>query len=288
MAIQAIQTTNGRDTWDGAGVFKDGELKYLVMGAKSKEEAKDAVLADAPTEKDGLPRTGFRFESYGDGGEIEMTVLYGKEDSSSDSGGSEVDDPTVSFDCSGGSKHLTFSVAEQVQVFGEERIDAGGAIGWNGKTGSEMEITGVDVPIGQLRESYGKWFKLSSITTARKREWSSLVGKTNDALFKGWKAGEAMFLGCSYSGNADSGATVLVTFNFQIQENEDDAVVNGNSCGAKTGFEVLSAIAKTETEEVIIDIFKEEPELRPKVVIKAIHKSTVCKSGDFGQLGIGS
>lgn len=283
MEIKVIRTSDGRETWDSAGEnLTDGEIKYYVVGAASKSEAMAAVIANAPGEYGGMPRSGIRFDGYGSGHEIEMTAIYGSTGSSSSSGttGSEDDDPTVSFDCSGGSKHLTFSVGAQTQVFGAETIDAGGAIGWNGKTGSEMEITGIDVPTGQLRESYGKWFRLSSITTTKKRAWSSLVGKTNDSTFKGWNAGEAMFLGCSYSGSSDSGATVLVTFNFQIQENEDNATVNGNSCGAKTGFEVLSAISKTETQEV-------NGVIQPKVTIRAIHKSTVCKSGDFSQLGIG-
>lgn len=281
MEIKVSRSVDGRETWDSAGaVLTDGEIKYIVFNAATKAEAIAAVAADAPTEYGGVPRTGVRFDGYGSGHEIEISVVYGKDSSSSSGGttGSEDDDPTVSFDCSGGSKHLTFSIDAQEIVYGTK--DAGGAIGWNGKTGSEMEITGVDVPTGQLRESYGKWFRLSSITTARKRAWSSLVGKTNNATFKGWNAGEAMFLGCSYSGSSDSGATVLVTFNFQIQENEEDATVNGISCGAKTGFEVLSAISKTETVEV-------EGVKQPKVTIEAIHKSTVCKSGDFSLLGIG-
>ncbi|MPM64769.1 hypothetical protein SDC9_111658 [bioreactor metagenome] len=161
---------------------------------------------------------------------------------------------------------------KQTKAFGTK--DAGGAIGWNGKSGSEMEITGVDIPTAQLRETYTRVMRLSRITTGFKRNVAGLVGKVNSGSFKGWSAGEVMFLGMSYSSPAKSSTKVTVTFNFSVQPNESDAKVGGKSV-SKKGFEYVWALSKTSAESGV-----------PKAEVEAIYVEQVCEYASFSALGL--
>jgi hypothetical protein len=61
--------------------------------------------------------------------------------------------------------------------------------------------------------------RVSKLSTSYKKKVAALVGKVNSGTFKGWSAGEVMFLGMSYSTPAKKAKKVTVTFNFAIQPN---------------------------------------------------------------------
>ncbi len=276
MDMTIHRTQEGSETWDAYGNIKEFEIKYFVTNPTSKSAAMQAVLDDSPVSNGDLNRSGVRFDSYDDDGNMEISVLYeGNDNSGGDSSDDENSDPTVSFDCSGGTKHITHAISQR-KAYPSGADDTGGAIGWNGKPGPEMEITGVDVPTGQLRESYTKIFRMSEITTAKKRAWNSLVGKVNSSSFKGWSPGEVMFLGCSFSGTNKGSSKVSVQFNFSIQENESSAKINGVSCGSKQGFQCIWAMSDTAKGN----------DDTPVANIKGVYVATVCESGNFGTLGI--
>lgn len=296
--MKILRTQEGSETWDSEGNVIECEIKYYVISPEGgKTACIQAVWAASPekfsnveevtpstdseTESDEEEenneciRTGIRFDGYDDDGNMEITVLY----SLSENEGlpaSENDSPVVSFDCSGGSKHITHAISQKKAYPSSGTDDTGGAIGWNGKTGPEMEITGCDIPTGQLRESYTKIFRIGSITTEKKRKWASMVGKVNSSTFKGWQPGEVMFLGCTYNGKAKSSTKVPVQFNFGIQQNESNAKVDGHQCGAKKGFEVIWAMS--ETEKGTNDI--------PVAKVKSVYIAEVCEQGNFGELGL--
>lgn len=201
-----------------------------------------------------------------------VTVSYKTPTLSSGGGGGDDDpEPEMSFDCGGGTMHMTHALAQR-QEKGD--LDAGVLIGWNGKGGEAMEITGVDVPCAQLRESYTRVMKSSRITTAYKKTVAGLVGKVNSNKFKGWDAGEVMFLGMSYSAPTKGSEKITVTYNFAIQLNEkqwvDDTEVE------KTGFEYAWVISHTEAGE----------DQTPKVKSDNIYVATVCAAANFSALGL--
>lgn len=149
-------------------------------------------------------------------------------------------------------------------------------IGWNGKDGSESEAAGVDVSIGELRETYTKTMSKSKVTgTSWKRKVAELVGKVNSGSFKGWNAGEVMFLGCSYSAPSKGSKKVSVSFHFAIRLNESKATVAGQNIGSKKGFEYLWALTDDEVRD---------GERKRKV--RKIYKAVVCETDGFGGLGI--
>ena len=167
--------------------------------------------------------------------------------------------------------YLLYSYSQR-KAYGDK--DAGGAIGWNGKSGDDCEIAGVDVPTAQLRETYTKQMKISKLTTAFKRKVAALVGKVNSGSFKGWSAGEVMFLGMSYATPSKKAKKVTVTFNFAIQPNETGVKIAGKSV-SKKGFEYVWAISKTVASSGT-----------PKLEVEGIYVDQVCEYASFSGLGL--
>jgi len=257
---------------DKNGKYTSVEIPYLVFEVEDEDAALAAVLAEAPQSCKDLPLDSIEIDERENDTTFKVNAVYRDEsDTSTSDDEDDEDDPTVSFDCGGGTKHLLYGLAQK-KVFGDK--DAGGAIGWNGKSGDDSEIAGVDIPTAQLRETYTKSMRLSRLTTGYKRSVAALVGKVNSGSFKGWSPGEVMFLGMSYSSPAKNSKKVTVTFNFAIQPNESGAKIGGKSV-SKKGFEYVWAISKTSAENG-----------SPKVEVEGIYVDQVCEYAGFKALGL--
>ena len=257
------------DRW---GRYTSVEVPYIVFDAADEDAALTAVLNTAPKTLHNLPLDAIEIDSREGDTTFKVNATYRAETSMDSYGDDEEDEEsTISFDCGAGTKHVSFAIDQRI-AYGT--IDAGGAIGWNGKHGTEMEITGVDVPTAELRETHTKTMRVSRLTNDFIRKVAGFVGKVNSKTFNGWQPGEAMFLGMSYS-RAKSAKHVSVTFHFSIQLNETNAKLCGLSLGSKKGFEYISAIPKTSVEEDV-----------PNVDIEAAHISQVVQYGDFRELGV--
>ena len=259
---------------DKNGKYKSVEIRYIVFEAADEDTALTAVLGVAAKELNDLPLDSIEIDERCGDQTFKINALYKTEDTSSSGGGdddNDDEDPTISFDCGGGSKHLLYSLAQK-KVFGDK--DPGGAIGWNGKTGDDCEITGVDIPTAQLRETYTVQMRVSKLSTSYKKKVAALVGKVNSGTFKGWSAGEVMFLGMSYSTPAKKAKKVTVTFNFAIQPNESKVKVGGKSV-SKKGFEYVWAISKTVANNGT-----------PKMQVEGIYVDQVCEYASFSSLGL--
>ena len=258
---------------DKNGKYTSIEVQYLVFGVSSEEEALAAAHGKAPKESNGLPLDSIEIDTRETDDTFRVNAIYREEDTTVDDSNDDDDDetPTESFDCGGGTKHLLYSFGQR-KVYGDK--DAGGAIGWNGKSGDDCEIAGVDVPTAQLRETYTKQMRIGKLTTAFKRKVAALVGKVNSGSFKGWNAGEVLFLGMSYSTPAKKAKKVTVSFNFAIQPNESGVKVAGKSV-TKKGFEYVWAISKTVASSGT-----------PKLEVEGIYVDQVCEYASFSGLGL--
>ena len=278
--MEIKRRSEGSETWNKWGVCTSAEIKYLVKGAANKRAAIQAVIAQAPSaygEHNELPLEEIRFDGFEGDDFINLTAIYTAEDETEEEADSE--EATMSFDCASGTKHMSHALTQEMvypnSMKGKD--DAACGIGWNGKTGSEAEFAGVDVPTAEMREVYVKYFPVSRLTTAYKRLLAELHGKVNNKPFKGWDAGEVLFDGASYSRVIKSKAKVQVTFNFRISPNEKNATVSGKKVGNKKGWEYMWARSETENDTT---------ENAPKVDIKGIYKSGVIEYADFSRLGV--
>lgn len=203
---------------------------------------------------------------------FKVSAKYTVPRGSSGSSGDSNEEATMSFDCGSGSARITQSFNQTIYRGG----DPHGLIGWNGKTGNDLQVAGVDVVTAQLRETYTMTMKVSDMTSTKKREVANLVGKVNLNPFKGWEPGEVLFLGMSYSAPLDGNEDISVVFNFSIQPNEtaviDDVAV------AKRGFDYPWTIAETVWDETTQS---------PVVNVSGIYVDQVYQYADFSKLGIG-
>ena len=274
--MQLYKTQEGAETWDKNGNISQYDLKYYVSDATSKQDAMKAVWADSPATYEGVPRSSIRFDSWVDDNNCEITVSYQKSSSSSSPGQSDDTDggSSFTFDCGGGSKHVVRSLTRQRQIKGT--VDPGLFIDWNGKTGNQSEIKGVEVPEAQLRETYVKNMKPSRLTTKWRKRIADLVGCVNASAFKGWQRGEVMFLGCSFSGNTEADDVIPVSFNFMIQPNEDSVVIaDGVPAFSKEGFEYPWVITRPTDRNGI-----------RTVDVTDVFVAQVCPYRDFSALGL--
>ncbi|MBO5694398.1 MAG: hypothetical protein J6S98_03240 [Lentisphaeria bacterium] len=258
---------------DKNGKYKSVEIRYIVFEAADEDTALSAVLGVASKELGELPLDSIEIEERCGEQAFKVNALYKNEEDSSSDGDDDEDDeePTISFDCGGGTKHLLYSL-DQRRVSGDK--DPNGAIGWNGKSGDDCEITGVDIPTAQLRETYTKQIRLSRLSTSYKKKVAALVGKVNSGTFKGWSAGEVMFLGMSYSCPNKKARKATVSFNFAIQPNESKVKVGGKTV-SKKGFEYVWAISKTVANNGA-----------PKMQVEGIYVDQVCEYASFSGLGL--
>lgn len=288
MSVTVTQAWDGVDLQlekgSGSNESSSATVYYIVSGAADETTACSACYGNAPDTYAGIDKKSVSVSERLTDTSWKIEVHYGSESSSGGGGntGDEDDEPTVNFDCSAGTKHMTQAIAQTCVYAGsgekKDSSDVAAAIpiGWNGKDGSESEASGVDVSIGELRETYTKTFSRSKVTgTAWKRKVAELVGKVNSGSFKGWSAGEVQFLGCSYSAPLSGSKKVNVSFHFAIRLNESKATIAGESIGAKKGFEYIWALTDDEVQD--------GQRVRK---VKKVYKAEVCETDGFGGLGI--
>jgi hypothetical protein len=240
MSYKLIKS-HGSETWDSTGKVSQTELKYFVIGDAPKKEVMLAVWNDAPAELDGLRKDSIRFEGYDDDRNAEFTVAYKKSSSGSTPDTDEEEEPTVSFNCGGGTRHVTTAISQRMahKDFFDPGLNLANGINWNGQYGDNCDFAGVDVPSADLQETYTKVMNISSLTTAFRRKVAGLVGCVNANTFKGWEPGEVMFLGCSFSGVDRARESVTVSFNFSIKPNEKNVKLGNIPLGDVAGWDYV-------------------------------------------------
>lgn len=178
-----------------------------------------------------------------------------------------------SFDTTGGTQHKTQAEAES--RFGSNAPDQQKAIGVDSNG-----VNGVDIVVPQLswQESYD--VPNSYVTSAWIRGVAGVTGTTNNAAFRGFEAGEVLFLGCSGSQEWDdqkgSGPWSL-SFRFAASQN-----VTGQTIGDITG------ISKKGHEYLWV---RYEDAVSSNSLLKkprAVYVNKVYKDSNFSTLGIGT
>ena len=268
---------------DANGTFEEFEIPYTVRGTSELEVALEAVRNTAPVTRNSMVLSEVRLDEILSHDTWRIKAVYTPYEDGEE-------EPDLNFECSTGSMHITHAIS-QTKVYGKSdaEIDdnVGGMIGWNGKIGDGMEVSGVDVPTASMHETYTKSIDVDDLTTKYRRNIASLVGKVNASSFMGWDAGEVMFLGCSFSAplkkkriqtlvdSLNRKKKITVSFHFEIHPNERNVRINGHNIGHKNGFEYLWSLNKTETAAG-----------KTKTVLRAVYKAVVAESANFSALGL--
>ena len=191
--------------------------------------------------------------------------------------GGTTPDSRFAFDTGGGTQHITQSIAT-VGSYGPKRTSTPkGVIGYDGKNVQGVDIT---LPVFNFTETH--YFTDDEITQAYKLTLFGMTGKYNDAAFRGFSAGEVLFLGASGSRQGDDANDLWeVTFRFAASPNRTGLTVGDITGIDKLGWHYLD-IQYEDAEHTAPDgkkILLADP------VAVYVHK--VYYNAAFSALGIG-
>ena len=258
---------------DGTGKLTEAVIQYLVFEALDETTALSYAFSEIPKELENLNLLSVAISERKSENIFSVEASYGVSsfsDSTNDE--EEEEEPTVNFDCTTGSSHINTALAPVKVEYGPE---IGNIIGWNGKFGDDCEINGCDIPIATTTETYTKVMSVSKVLSSSfRRKIVELTGAVNSKSFKGWNAGEVMFMGCSYASPVKGATKVTVSFNFAIRVNEI-VDIKGISVFVR-GWEHLDVITKPKVKDG-----------KPDFALECIYVAQVSKYEDFGALELG-
>jgi len=182
-------------------------------------------------------------------------------------------DSQFAFETSGGSQHITQSL-ETIAKYPAEADDTFGAIG---DTGDRVEGVDITVPVYNFSETH--YLSLATVTQQYKLALFNLTGKVNSDSFRGFAAGEVLFLGArgSQRGQEDW----EVTFNFAASPNKTNLTVG-------SGIHEITGIAKKGWEYMWIKYGRIAGTKHSHAVPVAVYIERVYDTDNFtGDGGLG-
>ena len=257
------------------GSYRSIEIPYIVSGVKDVSDGEHYALEEvrnsAPAAMHGLYLDYLEITARENNEIFRVSAYYSASGTNSNSGENEEE---FSFNCGGGTRHVNTAIRQTCiwKKDGASVRDPGTFIGWNGKSGADMVISGADIPFAQPTETYSRQMSFKEISTHFRRQIASLVGKVNSAKWKGWERGEVMFLGCSLSGRKSE--KVTVNFNFSIAMNETQTLFDTVKVKKEGHIYVwpMSEIRMVNGE--------------PKVEVTALFAAQITGYADFSVLGV--
>jgi hypothetical protein len=187
-----------------------------------------------------------------------------------------------SFDTTGGTQHITqaCSVGSGGTLDFEKRFPST-ATNMSGAIGVDSNgVNGIDIVVPQLQWQEQYDVPNVYVTSAWIRGVAGLTGTTNNAAFRGFEAGEVLFLGCSGSQEWDDQkgrGPWSLSFRFVASKNVTAQTIGSISDIEKKGHEYLWVRYE---DAVSSNTLLKQP--------KAVYVSKVYKDGDFSGLGIGT
>ncbi len=187
-----------------------------------------------------------------------------------------------SFDTTGSTRHITQaeSVGSGSSLDFEKRYPST-ATNMSGAIGVDANgVNGIDIITPQLQWQEQYDVPNAYITAAYVRGLAGLTGTTNNAAFRGFEAGEVLFVGCSGSQEWDSekgSGPWSLSYRFVASKNVTGQTIGSIGGIEKKGHEYLWVRYE---DAVSGSSLLKQP--------KAVYVSKVYKDADFSQLGIGT
>jgi len=269
MPITVTEKFESRDSTTGSDASV--ELLYNVWGTDDDLAAKAALEAQAPATYDGLVRKSCSVEPVGP--ELwEGTARYQRPENNRSV--PETGDSVFSFDTGGGTQHITQSLATVAKYApaGKTAPDFKGAVG---VTHDNVEGVDITLPVYNWAETH--YLADAAVTGDYKGTLFSLTGKVNNDTFKGFDAGECLFLGASGSKRGDDDWEIA--FRFAASPNKTNLTIGDITGIDKKGWEYLW-VRYADAEDGAAKAIVKRP--------VAVYVEKVYEYGDLSGLGIGT
>jgi len=263
MPVTCIEKVESR-----SGDEQSAQTRWIIQGTTDDAVALAELKSTAPTEHRGLPRKNCSIA------ETERSDTWIGTADYDNSAPAETGESTFSFDTTGGSQHITQSLAtiSRTPPAGGTAPDFKGAIGV-----TRDSVEGVDVTVPAYKFSETHYLDNAVVTAAYKAKLLRLTGRVNNAAFKGLAAGECLFLGAG--GSRRDGGDWEITFNFAGSPNRTAIAVGDITVPAKKGWEYLWVRYEDVEDTAAKRIVK-----RPI----AAYVEKVYEEDTFSDLGIGT
>ena len=277
MATRVEEAYSERDqTINAKGEVTEIEIPYLVFEAADE----DAALAAARTKAASRTVSGMVLD------ELEVTervnkdtwkdkAIY-KDEDSDDPADPDEDDETTSFafDTGGGTMHRNQSL-KTVSKVPNDAPDFNGAI----EVDNEGNVNGVDVTMPVLNFTETHTMNGARVTTSYKKTVAALTGTVNSSGFRGFSAGEVLFLGASGTKRSKKpNAPWEITFRFAVSPNQSGLEGGKLKISSKKGWDYLWVRYADRVSDNKKNVIKEPV---------AAYVEQVYPEGDFGNLGLG-
>ena len=277
MATRVEEAYSERDqTVNAKGEVTEIEIPYLVFEAENE----DAALAAARSKAASHTVSGMVLD------EVEVTERVNrdtwkvkaiwKDEDSDDPDDPDEDEETTSFafDTGGGTMHRNQSL-KTVSKVPNDAPDFNGAI----EVDNEGNVNGVDVTMPVLNFTETHTMNGSRVTTSYKKTVAALTGTVNSSGFRGFSAGEVLFLGASGTKRSKKpNAPWEITFRFAVSPNQSSLQVGKLKVSNKRGWDYLWVRYADKVAENRKNVIKEPV---------AAYVEQVYPTGDFGNLGLG-
>lgn len=258
--------------WEGSqisGQQTDGSIssRYIIRGTNDEFVAQ-AALASATTNVVGsLIKQDVNLDDRLGENEWIGSVKWGMRERP------DTNDSYFSFDTSGGQEHITQSLST-VSSYAPGGATAPNYYGAIGVTDGNIEGVDITAPVYNFEERH--YLDDSSITSAYKALVFAATGTVNSIAFKGFNAGEVLFLGAS--GSIRRHDQWEITFKFNAKPNVSGLSIGGNITGvAKQGQDYIWVRYKDEEDSVAKKLIR-----RPE----AVYVERVYSRTDLNLLGI--
>ena len=144
---------------------------------------------------------------------------------------------------------------------------------------NEGNVNGVDVTMPVLNFTETHTMSGSRVSTAYKKNVAALTGTVNRYSFRGFAAGEVLFLGASGTKRSKkASAPWEITFRFAVSPNQSGLSVGKLTVPNKRGWDYLWVRYADKVSDNRKNVVKEPV---------AAYVEQVYPEGDFGNLGLG-
>jgi hypothetical protein len=183
----------------------------------------------------------------------------------------ETGESVYNFEIGGGSQKVYQSLSTIAKYPTATAPDFKGAI----NVGADS-VEGVDIISPEFGFSETHYVSATSVDAAYKAALAAAAGKVNNATFRGFAAGEVLFLGATGTkrGNED----YEITYRFAVSFNQTSITVGGIAVAAKGGWEYLWVRYKND-----VDTGKSAHVRVPA----AVYVEQVYAAANFGTLNLG-
>lgn len=259
------------------GQITEIEIPYFVFEAENEDAALSAARAKAASHTvEGMVLDSVEVMERINKDTWKVKAIFADEDGGSDDDDSGNDEETSSFafDTGGGTMHRNQSLKTVAKV-PNDAPDFNGAI----EVDNEGNVNGVDVTMPVLNFTETHTMNGSRVTTSYRKSVAALTGTVNKSSFRGFAAGEVLFLGASGTKRSKkASAPWEITFRFAVSPNQSGLEVGKLKISSKKGWDYLWVRYADRVSDNKKNVIKEPV---------AAYVEQVYPEGDFGNLGLG-